>query len=404
MKAVPACTMEHPLTIAWVIKGDEVYGVRAAVLNLAQGVAARGAKPVFAAMGEGPFAAELRARGYPVVVAGQGAPTSLGGGLVRRGLTSIRNALSAPRRAEAVAAVLSPHRPDAVHVLWPTFVSVAARAAARLSVPCFWEMPNTISDAYPLGVNRRMYRAVCRRWGVTVLANSRFTGSTLGIGEHAPETFYLAVDPARFDPGRVIAKTRAALGVPADVPLFAIAARIDEQKGQLPFLEGLLTLDAVPKSPHLLLLGGPTDGPVAAEMRRLAAARGASDRLHFAGVVDDPESYYPIIDVAVNSRVDPEPFGLSVVEAMMMGRPVLVHALGGPAETVLDGQTGWHCQGTTARDWADAIRRVLGDEASWKEVGSAARAHALENFSIERVSARYLSLVSKAVSRHARSV
>ena len=87
-------------------------------------------------------------------------------------------------------------------------------------------------------------------------------------------------------------------------------------------------------------------------------------RRHFAGWTKEPERYYDAIDFAVNSRIDPEPFGLSVVEAMLAGRPVLVHALGGPAETVVDGVTGWHVAEATSESFAAGLRRIMQDRGS----------------------------------------
>ena len=106
------------------------------------------------------------------------------------------------------------------------------------------------------------------------------------------------------------------------------------------------------------------DTPYTEGLQRFAEQHGMADRLHFAGLVPDPERYYDAIDIAVNSRITPEPFGLSVVEAMMMGRPVLVHALGGPAETVVDGVTGWHVNDPSAESFAAGIERALSDQAA----------------------------------------
>jgi glycosyltransferase involved in cell wall biosynthesis len=100
------------------------------------------------------------------------------------------------------------------------------------------------------------------------------------------------------------------------------------------------------------------------------------------GHVPDPECYYGLLDVAVNSRIDAEPFGLSVIEAMMMGKPVLVHALGGPAETVIDGRTGWHMPGPRIEDMQAGIARAIGQRAQWGQLGMQARQHALDHFTV----------------------
>ena len=144
---------------------------------------------------------------------------------------------------------------------------------------------------------------------------------------------------------------------------------------------------------HLLLLGGPNQGGFADELRALAKRLGLAERLHIVGNVSDPERYYEAIDVAINARIDPEPFGLSVVEAMMMGKPVLVHALGGPAETVLDGQTGWHVHEPTVEGFKAGLLRALGEREKWPAMGAAARQRALEQFSLSRQAKQYVDIV-----------
>lgn len=394
--------MHRLKTMAWVVKGDEGYGVRACVLGLAQGVRQAGVRAVFAALEEGAFVGELRRAGFEVGVVGCGAPMTLGTGVAGRARVVVANGVASAGRARAVAGVLRGWGPEIVHVVWPNLVSIAGRAARLVGGRCVWEMPNIIGNSLPYGLNRRMYQWTCERWGVTVLSNSDYTGRTYGTGARTPITYYPATDSARFDPAKVTPRTRASLGIPEDAQVFTIVSRISDSKGQVGFFEGLLRVQrAGEPERHLLLLGGPTDGPEAVAIREMAARAGMADRVHFAGVVADAETYYPLTDVGVNSRVDPEPFGLSVIESMLMGRPVLVHALGGPAETVVDGVTGWHCHGTMPEAWERALRRVLADRPRWGEMGAAARERANQNFTTQRVTARYLGIVEKVLGSEA---
>ncbi len=77
----------------------------------------------------------------------------------------------------------------------------------------------------------------------------------------------------------------------------------------------------------------------------------------------------------------------------MMERPVLVHALGGPAETVIDGETGWHMSHPTVECYSQGIRRALQDRPKWRQMGERARQHALSQFSLKRQADRYMEIV-----------
>ena len=399
-----------PLTVAWVVIGSEGYGVRRCVLTLAGAVAARGWNAVAVSLDAGGLADEWESRGSAIRRIGLGEPPRFAGPMSSKPRELLSARAYRNRAAGAVASALDELGADVVHFVSPQLLAVAGMAARRPTVgrdgqplggrPCFWEMPNVVGDRYPLGLNRRLYQWALRRYGVRVLANSAYTAATLGDRPVRPTVFHLGVDAGRFDPDRVEPRPRASLGLPDAAPVFGIFARVNPSKGQLPFLRAMLEVSTDHDAPHLLLLGGPTPGSevYAADLARVAASAGAPERLHDLGEVTDVERYYGAVDVAVNARVDAEPFGLSVVESMMMGRPVLAHALGGPAETVVDGVTGWHAAPATIEGLSAGLRRALADRQRWPEMGLAARDHAQRHFTADGQAVRYGRLVRRALA------
>ncbi len=98
---------------------------------------------------------------------------------------------------------------------------------------------------------------------------------------------------------------------------------------------------------NLLIVGGetPAPDPVATpeigELQRLASELGVAHLVHFAGRHQPEELryFYSAGDVAVTTPWY-EPFGLTPLEAMACGRPVVGSAVGGIPFTVRDGETG----------------------------------------------------------------
>jgi D-inositol-3-phosphate glycosyltransferase len=143
----------------------------------------------------------------------------------------------------------------------------------------------------------------------------------------------------------------------------------------------VVALSVLPDA-ELLVVGGPVDGgPEAARLRELAERRGVADRLHLVGAVPNADlaDYYRSADVvACASWYDA--VGLSALEAMACGVPVVAYEVGGLAESVIDGVTGTLVAPRDVRGLAGAIRAVLGDEVRRMSYASAA---------VDRVRSRY---------------
>ena len=360
-----------------------------------------GIAPVIISLREGPFAEFMRGAGFEVQVLHVGKMPALKGGLARKLILHLRVRRMSATIVPQLARTLRQLDVQGVHVLWPNLMLLAAAAAAEIGVPCFWEMSNAMGN-YPLGANRWLVQRALKRWNVTVLANSRFAATTLGNTPVAPMLLYLGADETRFSPNRRDLIGREQLGIPTGATVLAIVARLERAKGQAVVLQAMAQLPGAFSNTHLLLVGGPLpDNEFGEEVKVLAARLGMGKRVHLVGHVPDPERYYGAIDVAINAYLGAESFGLSVVEAMMMAKPVLAHALGGPAETVIDGVTGWHVKEPTVEAFAAGILRALADRPRWAEMGAAGRARALEHFTLERQSLLYAILLRQRLAHGA---
>jgi glycosyltransferase involved in cell wall biosynthesis len=192
---------------------------------------------------------------------------------------------------------------------------------------------------------------------------------------------------------------RHSFGIGETAIVVGVLARLHPSKGQALVLEGVIRLVAEGHDVHFVIIGGPARGDYFDGIVRRARESGCQDRIHAVGPIGDVERYYPMLDFSINSRIDPEPFGISIVESMMSERPVLVHALGGPAETVVDGVTGWHYHDATVDGVSAALKRAIADRSRWPAMRVAARAHAIEHFSVNVQASRYMTIVESVLSR-----
>jgi len=163
----------------------------------------------------------------------------------------------------------------------------------------------------------------------------------------------VTIIPCGFDPSELwpLAKplARVALGLPPEEPVVLHVGRMVPRKGVDNVIRGFARLvHAHGIAARLLIVGGESDAPdpiVTPEIGRLqeiAVAEGVADRVTFTGRRgrEALKTYYSAADIFVTTPWY-EPFGITPLEAMACGTPVIGANVGGIKFTVRDGETGY---------------------------------------------------------------
>lgn len=141
-----------------------------------------------------------------------------------------------------------------------------------------------------------------------------------------------------------------------------------------------------------LVVGG---GPEREALEELAASLGmrAGDEIVFTGVVPEPElsAHYALGDVYVHTGRE-ESFGLSVIEALGVGLPVVSVDEGGPCDTVQHGKSGYLVP-ATSEELGGAIARVLSDPERARQMGEAGARFVHSQFQWEKGAATLLRVL-----------
>ena len=146
---------------------------------------------------------------------------------------------------------------------------------------------------------------------------------------------------------------------------------------------------------RLTLVG---DGPERRASACLVAELGLGERVRFLGERDAlPELLAPADVFALAS--DEESFGLSALEAMACGVPVVATRVGGIPEVVQDGVTGLLASHADRAEFAHALSELLFDRERAREMGRAARRDVEERFEQRQVVARYEELYFRVLDR-----
>ena len=138
----------------------------------------------------------------------------------------------------------------------------------------------------------------------------------------------------------------------------------------------------------LVMVGDGPDRVVAEEEARLL---GVESSVFFLGKIDTVAPLLASADLFLLPS-DRESFGLSALEALACGVPVIGARAGGIVEVVTEGTTGTlHQVGDTAAMSASAVE-ILTDDARWRRMSAAAAADARARFSLDAIVARYEAL------------
>lgn len=194
------------------------------------------------------------------------------------------------------------------------------------------------------------------------------------------------VDCSVFRPAADKRALRRDLGLPEDACLIGCFGRIRAQKGVDLMIDAALAL--LPSRPDVAMIftGRVTDDQkrfFAAQQARLAAA-GLQDRVRFLGELgwEEVARHYRALDLFC-APARWEGFGLTPLEAMASGVPVVASRVGAFEALIRPGETGTLVPPGDAAALTEAIRDWIDDRPRLVAAGAAARAHVEANHRIE---------------------
>jgi glycosyltransferase involved in cell wall biosynthesis len=195
------------------------------------------------------------------------------------------------------------------------------------------------------------------------------------------------IDPPERPPAAALGVLRAALGIPPGRTIVGIAGRLVAWKGHERFVDALALLRRSGRDVAGLVVGGVAygiDTDLPRRLRRRAQAHGIADRLLLTGHVDEPAAHLALMDILVSATVG-EPFGLTLVEAMALGTPVVAVATGGPAEIIEDRTSGMLVADGRPASLAAGVAALLDDRALVERVRSGGQRRVQEHFTAPRM-------------------
>lgn len=183
------------------------------------------------------------------------------------------------------------------------------------------------------------------------------------------------VDTDLFQPSSDVS-TKEKFRLPQDARFIVSVGRLVGWKGLQVIIAALAGL---PKDVHYLVAG---EGPEQQQLATQAHELGLDDRVHFVGRVAhaDLPRLLNLATLFAQPSIGEEAFGISLVEAMACGLPVLASDNGGMKEIVVSGETGELLPAGNAAAWQRSLTALLENNSRAAAMGEAARRRAVEHF------------------------
>jgi glycosyltransferase involved in cell wall biosynthesis len=220
-----------------------------------------------------------------------------------------------------------------------------------------------------------------------VICNSRFTAATFHrIYPGVPRTilYYPVSSPGTWTADELL-ETREKLNTSPETVAIVQPSRMETWKGHRLHLKALSLLAAVPN--WICWMAGGPQRPVEEQyfqtLKEDAVRYGIADRVRFTGWVDDVPKLLAAAQIHCQPNAAPEPFGITFIEAMSAGLPVLTTSMGAPLE-IVTGDSGILVAPADPDALAASLARLISDAGLRARLGAGGRIRARELCDPER--------------------
>jgi glycosyltransferase involved in cell wall biosynthesis len=167
--------------------------------------------------------------------------------------------------------------------------------------------------------------------------------------------------------------------------VIALIGRINSWKGQAILLEGFVELAKLNTNIKLVFIGStpPNQDYLVADLHNKIAECNMKEKVAIIPFQENIADFWQSIDIAVVPSIEPEPFGLVAVEAMLAKKPVVASNHGGLSEIVVNNETGLLVEPRNVNELIIALQKLIENEELRKSFGQKGYEKAIKEFSVE---------------------
>lgn len=248
-------------------------------------------------------------------------------------------------------------KPDVVGTHSSVDSWVGLLAAKSAGVKCRLRYRHVSTPVKPNFANRWQYKSLATHVITTGDSICRHLGEVLGLSADHVTCVSSGIEAPAGLPDRDNARKALAaqLGLPETVRFIGQVSVMRSWKGHADLIAAFDRLAPEDANLHLALVGG---GNFTDSVKRTASESPHRDRIHFLGHRENPWPDFLALDVCTLCSVSGEGIPQALMQAMLVGTPVVGTTVGGIPEVVVHGETGLLVPPANPAELADAIRRT----------------------------------------------
>jgi len=233
-------------------------------------------------------------------------------------------------------------------------------AARQVGIPCITHEMGINQNYSPLAkyFGRRLDRIISLSHAICKAM--RDNG---GIDFPNIQVIHCGIDLTRYQIKETATQLRQKHNIPEGVPVIGVVGNIREWKGQETLVRATAILKQKYPEIRCVLVGDRGEGAndYADRLDRIAKELNVAGNIVLTGFQRNAIDYMEWMDVVAHTSIHPEPFGIVTLEAMSRSKPLVSTTIGGPAEVVINGESGLLVDPGKPADLAGAIDRYLSD-------------------------------------------
>lgn len=253
---------------------------------------------------------------------------------------------------------------------------LATLPARILGMKVFWVEHVTIErwlTKNPLKVFYRLFSGLAAIIAISKVIKDQLV--QMGVKEKRIQVIYNGVDLDLF-------KMKEIYWDHPERFIVGVVARLEREKGIEFLLQAIKIVKEFIPNVRAIIVG---DGSERKKLEWLGNQLGLKEKIQWVGYQENIEKWYHFFDVLILPSVKRESFGITLVEAMASGIPVIASKIGGTSEIIDDNINGLLTKPGSSQDLADKIIYLYNHRAEARRMINKAREKVESMFSLERM-------------------